>query len=406
MTWQVVCRQQNEHVAVLFGIFAVMVSRASRRPRYMRGYERQRSAREMESEVRLRAVAAALWLKQQGFACEFAARCLGIKRRCLVEWIRRFRHDGLKPKPRGRTPVSTTSDQRQRVIWAIDLFGPIVGVQTLMEYHPNIPRAELESILKEYRKNYTSRLCLEMHTLRWGRPGTVWAMDFHEPIHPVDGIYEGVLAVRDLATGNNLLWLPVKKCDGYAVYNALLDLFLKYGAPLVIKKDNGFAFKSDEVIKLAYLWDVTFLTSPPYTPWYNGAAEAGIGTLKTYTHHEAARNDRPGRWTCDDLEAARLRANHVARPRGRKGPSAQQAFALRTPVTPELRMDFLDAVDDIYERFRNEARLRKNSNLAGHELDEIKRRAIAQALVDFGLLQFRRRRFNPPFRPRFWTRIT
>jgi hypothetical protein len=37
--------------------------------------------------------------------------------------------------------------------------------------------------------------------------------------------------------------------------------------------------------------------------------EAGIGGLQTRAHCEAARRDRPGEWTCDDVLAAQLSAN-------------------------------------------------------------------------------------------------
>ena len=43
-----------------------------------------------------------------------------------------------------------------------------------------------------------------------------------------------------------------------------------------------------------------------------GACEAVIGSLKSRAHHKLARNDRPGEWTCDNVEAARVMANEAA----------------------------------------------------------------------------------------------
>ena len=54
------------------------------------------------------------------------------------------------------------------------------------------------------------------------------------------------------------------------------------------------------------------LLSPPGTPEYNGAVEAGIESLKTRAHFIAARNDPPGEWTRDDVEGPRLMANETA----------------------------------------------------------------------------------------------
>src|SRR3990172_13252124 len=57
---------------------------------------------------------------------------------------------------------------------------------------------------------------------------------------------------------------------------------------------------------LAYWEQVASLFSPPCTPGYNGACEAGIGSLKTHAHHHAARHGRPREGACDDVETARL----------------------------------------------------------------------------------------------------
>jgi len=63
-------------------------------------------------------------------------------------------------------------------------------------------------------------------------------------------------------------------------------------------------------------WQVFALLSPPRLPRYNGAVEAGNGSVKTRVRQEAARHGRIGCWTSDDLEAARLQANLTARPWG------------------------------------------------------------------------------------------
>jgi len=74
------------------------------------------------------------------------------------------------------------------------------------------------------------------------------------------------------------------------------------------------------------------LFSPPYYPQYNGACEAGFGTLKTYAHHEAAKHGRPHQWSCDDVEAARMRANELSRPHGYLRPTPAENYLWRIPV--------------------------------------------------------------------------
>jgi hypothetical protein len=45
------------------------------------------------------------------------------------------------------------------------------------------------------------------------------------------------------------------------------------------------------MLKAEGIW---LLLSPPGTPEYNGACEAGIGSLTTRANHESFRNDCPG----------------------------------------------------------------------------------------------------------------
>jgi len=47
----------------------------------------------------------------------------------------------------------------------------------------------------------------------------------------------------------------------------------------VVKSGNGSAFKSGKMEKIFKKWEVKPLFSPCYYPRYNGACEAGIGTL-------------------------------------------------------------------------------------------------------------------------------
>jgi hypothetical protein len=71
---------------------------------------------------------------------------------------------------------------------------------------------------------------------------------------------------------------------------------------------------------------VHHLRSPPERPEYNGACEAGIGSMKTRTHHQAALRDCSGQWSSDDAEAARCQANETARPWGASEPTPDQCW--------------------------------------------------------------------------------
>src|SRR5437868_1132119 len=79
--------------------------------------------------------------------------------------------------------------------------------------------------------------------------------------------------------------------------------------------------KTATILNVARRPEVTPLISPPYYPRYNGAIEAGIGSLKTRTQAHASCHGHPAYRTCDDVAAAQDDANHNARPRGPSGPS-------------------------------------------------------------------------------------
>ena len=108
-------------------------------------------------------------------------------------------------------------------------------------------RAELKDILRRYRRIWRKRNQQPLHVLHWTQPGAVWAIDFHGPRPLIDGLYPHLLAVRDLPSGQQLLWLPVARHDApTAVVHALTGLFVVHGAPLVLKSDNGSAFIAED----------------------------------------------------------------------------------------------------------------------------------------------------------------
>jgi hypothetical protein len=75
---------------------------------------------------------------------------------------------------------------------------------------PALARAALADILGRYRRVWRRRHRQPMRVLHWSQPGRVWAIDFHGPRPPIDGLYPHLLAVRDLASGQQLAWLPVR----------------------------------------------------------------------------------------------------------------------------------------------------------------------------------------------------
>jgi hypothetical protein len=231
-------------------------------------------------------------------------------------------------------------------------------------------------------------------------------MDFMEPPIPIDGVFKYVLVVRDLASGQLLWGHPIVSKDQEAVWDALTTLFLWWGPPLVMKCDNDGPFIADAIRRLLAENSVLLLLSPPETPEYNGACEAGIGGLKIHAQIESGRHDRPGQWTCDDIETARLMANETANPKGSDHGTPDFEWARRTPITKADRVAFIESY------FREAAdEVEAQGYLPGIQLSPaahaaIDRIAIARACVAQGLLYFRRRRVSLQIKPRFWRKIS
>jgi transposase InsO family protein len=305
-----------------------------------RGFAGQRSAREQEQETRHHAVSVGAGLVANGWTWATIADWLHLPQRTLRHWREQLARDGLAARALGRPVLPKPREQRNEVIHFLDEYGPAVGLPMLRICFPSWTRSGLEDLLRRYRRVWRARRRQPLCVLHWTAPGRVWAIDFNGPLPAIDGLYPHLLAVRELASGRQLLWLPLREATAAQAVEALASLFIIHGAPLVLKSDNGKAFGAAEVQQLLQEFGVENLFSPPYMPSYNGAIEAGIGSLKSRTEAQAARQDRPGHWTWDDAAAARLEANATARPRGPLGPSPDELWAGRTPIGAAERQTF------------------------------------------------------------------
>jgi hypothetical protein len=218
-------------------------------------------------------------------------------------------------------------------------------------------------------------------------------MDFAEPPRPIDGLHSYLLAVRDLASGQQLLWLPIAAPTAAETLPALASLFALHGAPLVVKTDNGSAFGARGVQEFLYQAGALPLFSPPMWPRYNGAIEAGIGSLETRTEQHASRHGRPGQWTWDDVATARLEANATAHPHGATGPTPDEAWSRRQPLSREERAFFQETVD----RHRQLAKAEEDYPREGVQQQRaLDRLAIRRALEERAYLLYSRRRILLP----------
>jgi hypothetical protein len=365
--------------------------------RKRRGLAGQCLHRDMEREIRKSAIVFRRWTARQGWARRKAAESLGISPAVLAEWERRWADDRMDTVCRGRPPDAVDPAARARIMNAFQIYGPNVSVATLRTEVPEAGGRELAELAVRYRRLFLRSLPAP-HVLRWLIPGAVWAIDYIDRLsRPIDGRYRHILVVRDLASGNLLMALPTRSKSAKTSAAALEALFQQHGPPLVVKADN--AFYAQVLNDLFKRYSVIPLLSPPGCPSYNGACEAGIGGLQTAIHIEAARFDRPGEWTCDDVEKARRVANAEHRPWGLAQPTPDQAWASRAPILPLLRQALAATVDRLIPDAKLELHI--DPNIPWLQLNRWKqgavlREAVRRALVEHGILRIRRKRFSQP----------
>src|SRR5262249_3061484 len=214
------------------------------------------------------------WTTNLGWACHEVANRLRLSPRTLRQWHVDLRQQRLRLQPLGRPTCRSSVGQRNDVIALIDELGPRIGVPTLRDCFPRMARAELEDLLKRYRRLWRKRHQQALHVLHWQVPGTLWAMDYTEAPAPLDGLYRYVLAIRDPPSGQQLLAHPVAIATADEALLALQSLLALHGPPLVLKTDNGSPFCAGPTLDFLHQTRVIPLFSPPRTPRYNGAIEA------------------------------------------------------------------------------------------------------------------------------------
>jgi hypothetical protein len=361
-----------------------------------RAWQRQR--RQLVQRLRRRAAAFDRHTRQRGGTRRQAAERLGINPRTLRRWEQLDRTQQVTLVPPGRPAQEAERPQRQEVVHFLKDADLRLGLPTLRSHFPDLSRAELEELLRRSRRVHRLRHPELLHVLRWQVPGRVWAMDFAEPsrlggdavLPPIDGNYPLLLAVRDLASAYNLCWRPVGAATAAVTQQVLAELFALHGKPLVLKMDNGPAFRALRT------WleqsGVFCLYSPAYWPRYNGAIEATIGSLKRRTEQQAVADGRGGQWTCQDTTAALQQSNIQAPPKAVRAPTPAESWACRTAVSPVERARFELAVERERYGVRVEQGMEEGQGEDHWQVSGVDRKALERALVGHDYLLFRRRR--------------
>lgn len=313
-----------------------------------------------------------------------AAAELAVAERTLRHW----RSTPARPLPRrGRPVASAPQPQRQQVLQLLhQVTGPAVSLASLRAVFPAVPRCVLHDLLTRYRRVWQRRYRRRGCRLQWHRPGSVWAMDHSQATQLVDGCCDQIFAVRDLASHRQLAWCGVPSSGAQDVQQVLTHLFTIHGAPLVLKSDQGSAFTAETTGTLLRVWQVTPLFSPKGLPQYNGALERANSTHKIYTHQQAAADGHAEYWSSANLEAARQLTNAITRPWGHTGPSPDEAWQQRAPISWHERDEFHRQLERQRLLARTELGCPPSGERSAQQQDRVERRAVSQALQVLGYL--------------------
>lgn len=351
------------------------------------------------------ALAYARVAEDQGISRLHVAASLDLSPRTLSSWRSRWKKNRLPCKLRGRPCRALEPFHRAQILEFLKLHWPHACILALRRAFPEVATRALEDLHRRYSRFRRRKDGELLYSLTWLNPGRVWAADYSETPCLVDGLYKKCLLVRDLASGKTLEVLPVDEESAAHTRNLLLRLFLQYGPPLVLKSDNGSTLTAALVAELLDRYGVIPLVSPPYWPRYNGACEAGNGSIKTRAHHIAAAHDRVDDWCCDDLEAARIMANELVRPGRYGGVSPQTAWDGKTAITEEERESFKKRLQNFREAGLIQLGEQISSDATNRQwedaLAKCERDAVRRTLESSGLLVERRKRVPLPNQSRF-----
>lgn len=327
-------------------------------------------------------------LVADGVALGKAAAMLGMSLYTLRAWCQRARSGTLGPNLLGRPACRCAEETKREIEKMVVAVGINVSVRYIRERMPHVPRAVVERVVREHKKDLRREERNGLLRLEWEEPGRVWVCDWTEPDTPVDGRYKQIFVVRDLGSGLIIKALPSRGKSAAVAASVLGHLFTVCGAPLVLKTDNGSEFMAGVFQRMLEQHKVVHLLSPTYYPPYNGAIEAGIGSLKVHALAEAMKRGTV-HMTCNDIEAGRLIANETSRPRGPKGPSPDEMWRQRSAIRGQERKRFnqeLEITCDHYGKLYGQSKAQRKAG---------ERRAIEKTLVDGGYLAVKRRRFTP-----------
>ena len=156
-----------------------------------------------------------------------------------------------------------------------------------------VPRRTIQLKITDERKDVNRQKRIALKTLSWSEPMICWAIDDTHAFTNKQGQKMWIHNIKDL--GSQYILPPVtgRLLTGKQVADNLRSLFDMFGAPLILKRDNGSNLCASEVNEVLNEFKVIPLNSPPYYSPYNGSIEQANLLIKTRMKTLADKYDRP-----------------------------------------------------------------------------------------------------------------
>jgi transposase InsO family protein len=220
------------------------------------------------------------------------------------------------------------------------------------QYRFSVSRRELGRMVEQVRQDLVLDRRTHLRRIEWLMPGVVWAMDFTEYDLGMAGkIY--LHNTQDLGSRYKFLPMAGGYPVGEEVAGYLSEKFDRYGAPLVLKRDNEGNMNHIAINDVLAESFVLPLNSPGHYAPYNGAIEESQREVKANLREKLALGS-PECWdhVAAYAEAAVNDLNHRHRPCLNGKTSCQVFFAPadRPAFTKRERRAIYDSIMERVER--------------------------------------------------------
>jgi len=154
------------------------------------------------------------------------------------------------------------------------------GITELYQRHRfSISRRELGRMVERVRQDLLADHRRHLRRIEWVMPGVAWAMDGTEYDVGLAGkVY--LCNMQDLGSRYKFLPMAGEYPVGEEIAGYLSEKFVRYGAPLVLKRDNEGNLNHGAVNEVLEEFFILPLNSPEYYAPYNGAIEESQREVK------------------------------------------------------------------------------------------------------------------------------